>query len=535
LWMTSLGGDGPYDRIIYAESDGLGGGRYQPLYDAKGCARPTNIFQMYLEPILAQVAEERKPGRVLFRHELVSFEQDEDGVRALVRDLEADEDVEVRCRYLLGADGGRAVGPALGIERVGGPAPLDFVSIWVSADLSEYIHEDTAVMRYLIHPSRPDRFCGLLMVGPDRWDRHSSEWTVNVSRDPSLPPLSVEEAEAECRLLLGVGDDVEITVHLISAWQIEVILSDSFAQGRVFLIGDAAHKHTPGAGLGANSAFQDAHNIAWKLALVLRGLAPPSLLDSYEAERRPVVMRNAEWSAFTMPAFRTYVTATGMELGGSVEQNEAAFAQLISDTPVGAAMRAFAAEAIKLQRIEVAAHDMEMGFTYDQGAVVDDGSPPAWRDPLGHDYRPTSRPGSRMPHAWLELGGERVSTHDLVPIDGFLLLTDPSGQDWADAAEKVAAERGVEIRVVRVGEGGECRDPEQAWQQAREIEDGGALLIRPDGHVGFRAKNAVADPRNELDNALTAVLSGGDTTSQAQAPQSPGLHQLASAFGGNDR
>lgn len=531
LWYTSLGGDGPLDRILWGGGDSMGAGALAPIYDAKGVTPPTNIPQVRLEPVLAQIAEERSSGRVLFQHEFVSLEQDDTGVTTVVRDLERDEDIEVRCQYVIAADAGKTVGPAVGIKVVGGRFPLDFVGVWFSADLSECVPDDGSVMRFLVHPSRGTKFGNLLAFGPEQWGPHCEEWGMSFARDPSLPPLSEEEAIAEVRTLLGVGDDVGIKVEKISQWTLEVVVADAFSRGRAFLVGDAAHKHTPGGGLGANSGMQDSHNIAWKLALVLRGQAPASLLDSYETERRPVVQRNAEWSGFTMRNFLLYLMAAGINPAAPAEQNEAAFTQMLSDTPIGEAYRALVNEVFKLQRSEIAAHDMEMGFTYDQGAVVDDGSPPAWRDPLGAEYRPTSKPGSRLPHAWLDIDGKQMSTHDLVPIDGFLLLTDTTGRDWAEAGERLADETGITIRTIRVGEDGDATDPSGTWGAAREIDDGGALLVRPDGHVGYRATVPVSDSHAALAEALAAILGGGGAASAlVDAPQADMLRHLSTAF-----
>jgi 2,4-dichlorophenol 6-monooxygenase len=146
-WVTSLGGDGPLDRKVLAESDVMGGGDVAPVYDAKGFSPPTHIPQIRLEPILGTMAESRNPGRVLFGHELMSFASEEDGVTATVRDVESGEDFEVRCQYLIGADGGKTVGPQLGVSMLGPTRMADFVSIWFSADLSSYITDTDSVMR----------------------------------------------------------------------------------------------------------------------------------------------------------------------------------------------------------------------------------------------------------------------------------------------------------------------------------------------------------------------------------------------------
>ena len=246
--------------------------------------------------------------------------------------------------------------------------------------------------------------------------------------------MSDEEVAREALAALKI--DVPVTVRKVSRWKLETVVADRFGAGRVILIGDAAHKHPPGAGLGLNSGFQDAHNLAWKLALVLRRRACPSLLGTYERERRPVVTANASWAMHAMVNVFVILAALGVIPGETPEQATKRFQQLISDTPLGRTRRAQLEEVFRVQRVEYAAHDMEMGYTYPDGALVDDGSEPAWRDPMGHEYLPTTRPGSRLPHAWLDHGGRRMSTHDLIPLDGFLLLTSPEGLGWCNAASR---------------------------------------------------------------------------------------------------
>jgi 2,4-dichlorophenol 6-monooxygenase len=285
-------------------------------------------------------------------------------------------------------------------------------------------------------------------------------------------------------------------------------VADKYRDGRVFIAGDAAHKHPPSGGYGLNSGIQDAHNLAWKLALVLNGKAPMSLLDSYEPERRPVAMRNAAVSSFGLQNHGVMLSVMGMGVGVPPEINEANVVRLLSDTSEGVTRRARVKAASAVQRADYQGHDMDLGFNYPVGAVVDDGSPPPQRDPLGSVYTPTTRPGSRLPHVWLNRGGATVSTHDLLPQGGFLLLTSASGHDWCAAAQKVATANNVRIEAIRVGESeGDALDPSGAWARASEVEPGGAVLVRADGHVGFRAKQRVADTTSVLSTALSDILS----------------------------
>jgi 2,4-dichlorophenol 6-monooxygenase len=510
LWYTSLGGDDPLDGVKLCEADAMGGGAMKPLYDMKGVTRPANLHQIWLEPILRRIAEERNPDRVLFNHEFVSLAQDDQGVDALVRNRETGEELTVRTQYVLGADGGKAVGPSLGVAMIGETNMQDLVAVHIVADFSRYLDDDSAVMYYIVRPRQVAKVQGaqfvgaILATGPTRWGRHSEEWVVAFGYGINDPERHNEEVLPRVRDLLQV--DVPIEVKKVSHWTLGRVTADKFQVGRVFLVGDAAHQHTPGGGLGLNSGIQDAHNIAWKLAMVLKGQAPASLLDTYEAERRPVVERNSEWSMFVIFNNHILQAAMGMVHGASAEFNEAMFTRLLAQTEDGASRRARLNEVVQVRRSEYAAHDMEMGFQYRKGGVVDDGLPWPERDPMGHVYTPSSHPGCRVPHAWLHQDGKAVSTHDLIPMGGFLLLAGKDGGAWCAAARKLAAERGLKLHAVRVADDGDASDPSGAWAGVCGIGAGGALLVRPDSHVGFRAQALGGDPCADLGKALKTII-----------------------------
>ena len=215
-WYTSLGGDGPIDRIRILALDALGGGSYQAMYDEKSASPPANVPQIRLEPVLSAIAEQRNPGKVFFRQELTSFEQDADGVTAIVRDLETGEDYSVRCRYMMAADGGKTIGPALGVKMVGETNLAYIVTVHFSADLSKYVKEDDCVLRMFIRPDRELGKAGfsggMLTLGPTHWDGRSEEWLMAwPNKDAEVGRINMENAEAEVHEFLKI--DIVVRMH----------------------------------------------------------------------------------------------------------------------------------------------------------------------------------------------------------------------------------------------------------------------------------------------------------------------------------
>jgi 2,4-dichlorophenol 6-monooxygenase len=196
----------------------------------------------------------------------------------------------------------------------------------------------------------------------------------------------------------------------------------------------------------------------------------------------------------------------GLMPGAPVEVNRGAFEALFSDSRLGRALRARADVTFGTQTWEFQAHDVEIGFTYEGGAIVDDGSGPTDRDDLGRIYTPSTKPGHRLPHAWLEHDGRRLSTHDLAGAHGgFALITGPGGHAWAEAAATAADKTGVSITVADIG-GEEYRDPDGTWARLRQIGDDGAILVRPDNHVAWRSPGFAPDPAGALTDAISSVL-----------------------------
>jgi 2,4-dichlorophenol 6-monooxygenase len=505
-WVTSLGGDGPFDRRDFHEFDAFGGGSLTETFLRDSPCLPSNLPQLRLEPLLRGIAGQRAPGKVLFGHELVDWVEDEDGVVAQVRNCDDGEIFEVCAQYVIAADGGKTIGPRLGIPMVGPTNMVDMVSTHFAADLSEYV-DDRSLITWQINPEGSGSWSSgaLVKMGPT-WDRHSEEWVVHFAFRPDDPERFDEEAIVpRIRALLKIPD-LEMKVFKVSHWILDRIVAERWRAGRVFLAGDAAHRQPPTTGLGLNSAVHDAHNLCWKLAEVVTGRASDTILDSYESERKPVAEDNADWALQAFKNFACIDISMGLMPGAPVEANMAAFEQFFAQTRLGASIRGRFKEVINTQRVEFHAHEIEIGFSYETGALVSDGTAAPERDPFGAHYRPTTRPGHRLPHAWLKADGQRLSTHDLVRPGGFALIAGPDGRDWVTAAEELAAETGITINAKTVGDGGALRDADGQWSEVCELEAGGAVLVRPDQHVAWRSVSGSADPREALRGALAAVL-----------------------------
>ncbi|WP_141579085.1 FAD-dependent monooxygenase [Actinomadura sp. WMMA1423] len=506
-WLTSLGGEGAVDGRVVYEMDGFGGGSLRDRYAAAGPILPYRLPQHRLEPVLRRHAEKRNPGRVLFGHELVAFSDEGDRVVAEIREAGTGRITTVAARYLIAADGGRTVGAALGVEMRYLPGGLagsqQVTTAFFTADMSAVWHEGAHITHFL-NPYDPHLSCNLIEMGP-RWGKECEEWVLHFP--PNAPVQSDEESVvAKIRDVLGLPD-LDLTLRHVTRWTVEAVLADRYRDGRVLLAGDAAHRHIPTVGLGLNGGIQDVHNLAWKLAAVLDGAAPDGLLDTYEAERRPVGRSNVEWAGSVASHHQSILNAVGLGPRVPAERRGPMFAAHFDPSPLGAARRARAAEIFRTHRGASEAHDMELGFAYEEGAVVPDGAPPPRREPLRDVYRPTTRPGHRLPHVWIGDDGRRLSTHDLAgAATGFVLLAGPDGAAWCEAAARVAERYSVTIRAVRIGDGAEFADTGGGWAAVRETTGEGAVLVRPDNHVAWRSIGGSEDPAGVLGHAVSRVL-----------------------------
>ena len=508
-WYAGFAGEEAGRGRKIDEMEAWGGGYTNPDWILASPRPSTNLPQIRLEPILREQAEKQAPGRVRFSHEVVSLVQDEHGVRTTVRDLDADREYCVRSRFLLACDGGRTIGPALDVEMVGPRDVAQEISIHMTADLTPWARDPEVLIRW-IWVTDPGALAVLVPMGPERWGPDSEEWVFHLNY-PSDDPRAVDDGaiEADMRRALGIGDH-PVKIHKITRWSLEGVVASHLQVGRVFLLGDAAHRHPPTGGLGLNSAIQDAHNLCWKVAAVLHGQADESLLESYGPERKPVVQQNVNCSVESALNQMGVVQSLGIRPDADEAANWSALERLWSDDPDDEAFRRMARRALATQSMEFNEHNVEYGYDHavSGAAIVPEADTrPASPDPR-RLYRPTTLPGHALPHAWVEGDDRRRrSTLDLVKPGRFLLIVGEDAHEWAEAGRAIAERSDLALDVVSIGHSdGEVLDPRSSWTRQREVSAAGAILVRPDRFVAWRSIGESTTPEQDLEGALSAVL-----------------------------
>lgn len=415
------------------------------------------IAQDALEPLLRARAEELG-ARLRYGAEVVGLHEDPDGVLATVRDLATGDERTIRASYVVAADGSRSpTRKRLGIGMSGYGELSKSATIYFRADCRELLAGTEFGVIYIDN----DRLRGFF-----RFERSLAGGflAVNTLGDPTRPggldvTAGLDEAGAQELVRAAIGDpSVEVEVDDIAAWIATADVADRFQSGRILIAGDAAHLVPPNGGFGGNTGIQDAHNLAWKLAAVLRDGAGPALLDTYDAERRPVGRLTIE-QAYSRYRHRVTPELMDDDVPGLVDD-----------------------------------FSMEIGYRYRSNAVVPDSDDDA--AVVGHPREAAGVPGTRAPHVWIAPG---VSTLDLFG-QGFTLLHGGDGGAWSAAGTTAAEDLGVPLSIVA-----EASDPD-ALAAAFGIGASGASLVRPDGFVAWRSRTIPDDPTATLRDVLRQVL-----------------------------
>ncbi|MBC9247454.1 FAD-dependent monooxygenase [Paracoccus sp. 11-3] len=476
-------------------------------------ASPTEICdipQTYMEPLLLEAAASRG-GKIRFNTEFLRLDQDDGGVTAHVRDRLSSQEFPIRARYMIGADGARsAVAEQLGLPMTGQMALSGSMNILFDADLTKFVAHRPSVLYWVLQPGART---GGIGAGVVRMVRPWNEWLAIWGYDTSKGELKLTDDEAVKIVHQLIGDDtIPVTIRSTSTWTVNNMWATEFSKGRVFCMGDAVHRHPPLNGLGSNTSIQDAYNLAWKLAAVLKGQAGPGLLDSYSVERVPVAETIVSRANNSIKDYPPIFDALGMTASDDPVRVEELMAARKGASDDAKAQRRALNDAIRRKNYEFNTHGVELGTRYASGAVVSDGTPePEFiRDPELY-YHPTTWPGARLPHVWLDHGGKRVSSVDLGGKGRFVLLTGPGGEDWRAAAAAVGKKLGLDLPVVSIGpDGSDAHDIYADWYYQSGVQEDGAILVRPDNYVGWRADVMVEAPEQALGAALSQILARQD-------------------------
>ena len=423
------------------------------------------VAQDALEPILRERATELG-ARVRYGAEVLGVQEADGGVTAEIRDRATGEVSSMRARYLVAADGWRSpVRKQLGIAMRGYGHLSRSATIYFRADCARLLEGTNLGVIYVFNPR---------LRGFFRFERSGQAGflAVNTLGDPRAPgtldvtqDLTQERARELVRAAIGV-DEIPVEIDDVAHWDATADVAERYGVGRIFLTGDAVHALPPNGGFGGNTGVQDAHNLAWKLALVVQGRAGGELLDTYDAERRPI------GQAMIEQAYTRYMSRVTPELTG---EDLPAF---IDDLWI------------------------EIGYRYRSSAIVPDGHDAD--EPLIGDPRVLAgRPGTRAPHVPLSGDGRAPSTIDMLGRS-FVVLAGADGSAWGQAAARAGERVGVPIEAHVLGAD---VDPDARFPDAYGIASAGCALVRPDGFVAFRSRDAAPDPDGALEGALRVVLS----------------------------
>ena len=419
------------------------------------------IGQDALEPVLRTHAE-KLGGDIRFFTEFVSFEQDCEGVSAVIRDRASGAERTVRARYLVAADGNRSsIRQQLGTKTYG-PGTLGHqLSILFDADVQTPLRGRRLAVCFILNSSvRPGTSLvfarngqGFALFVPFRPDHGERE-----------EDFAGERGIEMIRAAVGIPD-LPVEIINVSSWSPAAWAAATFQHENVFLVGDSGHVMPPAGAFGANTGIADAYNLAWKLALTLQGHAGPALLQSYTAERQPIVRYTAE------QAFAMFTSFNGVP----------------TDKPT----------------VPIIEYDnTAFGYRYHSDVLLEEDEERAWcEDP----HHPSGHPGTRAPHVIVARNNEQISIIDLLGKN-FVLFTGDAGNAWREAAVEIARRMELPLDVYSIGEQGNLVDVDRRFLAAYGVRADGAVLIRPDGFIGWRAETASPQPACSLEQALSLVL-----------------------------
>ena len=499
LFTTSLAGE----EIARMRTWGTGDKRKGDYVQGSPCTM-LDLIQPEMESILLKNAAIRG-AQLSFNTEYLSHVQDAEGVTARMKDVLTGIEYEVRAKYLVGADGANSkVAKEIDLPIVGEMARAGTAYAIFNADLSKYVEHRPSILQWVATPEAGFGEIGMGLLRAIRpWDQWIAGWGFDISN--GAPDLSPEVVLNKIRLLVG-DPNLEVQIERMSTWYVNQAHATEYSRGRVFCAGDAVHRHPPSSGLGSNTCMQDGFNLAWKLAYVLKGFADPNLLESYTAERAPVgkqIVARANQSRKDYALLKEC-----FNFGNGVDTTAKLLDRMRDPSPAGVEVRMNLQKALDIKSREFNAQGVELNQRYESSAIKADPGDgvEVWSRDKELYLQATTRPGAKLPHAWLvDETGHRISTLDVVGKGQMTLITGLAGQAWGTAVERLNQPL---LKIVVTG-AKDTADLYCHWQAAREIHEAGAVLVRPDGYVAWRQSDAVwaaDDAASQLQKALQSVL-----------------------------
>lgn len=500
LFTTSLIGE----ELVRMRAWGTGEERKSDYLTGSPCEL-LDITQPVIEPIIFKNAAERGAS-FSCNTEYLSHVQDADGVTAKLQDRLTGREFTMRAKYLVGADGARSkVFEELDLKLEGQLARAGTAYVIFNADLSKYVEHRPSILHWIVSPHASFGEIGLgLLRAVKPWTQWIAGWGFDMSKgEPDLS--NMEYVLSQIRTLVG-DPNLEVEVVRTSIWYVNQAYAPIYSKGRVFCGGDACHRHPPSSGLGLNTCVQDSFNLAWKLAYVLKGYAGEELLETYSPERAPVgkqIVTRANQSRLDYAPLKAAFRVEGAE-----NPVAAGIARFKDPGPEGIKARKAAQAALELKNKEFNGQGVEMNQRYESAAIIPDvgAGEEVWERDRELYLQATTRPGAKIPHAWLvNKKGMKISTLDVTGKGKFSIVTGLAGQAWVEAAQELNLSY---LRTIVTG-APETQDVYCEWQRRREIEEAGVILVRPDGVVAWRHSANLFDAKKAkelLADALSAIL-----------------------------
>ncbi|MGG0188300.1 FAD-dependent monooxygenase [Bacillus rhizoplanae] len=463
------------DAKTLAQADfaqGLDGGKAQQVYkiitqENLDQLSPTNTCkctQDKIEPVIL-AATHKQGGTVRFHTELLSFEQDEVGVTATVMDRTTGKKDIIYSQYLIATDGAKSpIRQTLDIPMSGRGSMGHQINMLFEADLRDLLHNH----RFNICNIQNEYTAGSILTVDNK-----NRFTYHISYYPEKGETVEEFTPNRCLQLIrhAIGlPQVDVKLLSVLPWEAAVRVANQFQKGRIFLVGDAAHHMPPTGGYGGSTGIQDAHNLAWKLAMVLQGHSDPALLESYDAERQPIAHFTAAQAGL--------IADTGM-IAGILKSD---YQKDNTPTLANSTM-------------------ISLAYHYNSPAIIQEETQ---KVPIEHLIL-DGRPGTRAPHFWMDPESKQNSVLDIFGRR-FVLLTSSQGNPWRIGIQQVSENLGVSIDSYTIDSTNDSKDPLETFVNLYGITEFGAVLVRPDGFIGWRSPSMQENTEQVLEKVLKQLL-----------------------------